>query len=422
MQEISNLAVYTGIIPNKTTQSEKDFANNVFGFLNYSGNIFVVNLNDIIDELNILSGQINVKAGEVETNASNSQTAFQNAQNAIALLTAGSIDDIVIATNKAYSNTKVNQLLSVIENKKGNSIASNATITIGTAGLGDYIHITGTTTIDSLGTATTAGTRRTLIFDAALTLTHNATSLICPGATSISTTAGMVIEVIAETTSYWRVVSIYYPLISAAELSYLDGVTSAIQTQFNTKAPLASPALTGVPTAPTASAGTNNTQIATTAYVDGKFVRGTAVNSTSGTSIDFTGIPSWAKRITIIFNGVSTNGTAWKLIQIGSGSIQTTGYTSTGSSISAAPASTNASTGFLIQSISATDTISGIITLTNISGNLWICNHSAKSSGNTTCVGGGDITLAGALDRLRITTTNGTDTFDAGSINIMYEG
>lgn len=183
-----------------------------------------------------------------------------------------------------------------------------------------------------------------------------------------------------------------------------------------------SPILTGNPTAPTQTAQNNSTRLATTAYVDGKFVRGTAVNSTSGTSIDFTGIPSWVKRITIIFNGVSTSGTAWKIIQVGSGSISTTGYVSTGASVSAAPASTNASTGFIIQSILAADTISGTLTITNISGNLWICNHSAKSSTSTACVGGGDITLAGVLDRLRITTSNGTDTFDAGSINIMYEG
>ena len=71
--------------------------------------------------------------------------------------------------------------------------------------------------------------------------------------------------------------------VSATELGYLDGVTSAIQTQIDAKlatatatstyAPLASPALTGTPTAPTATAGTNTTQVATTAYV------GTAISN-----------------------------------------------------------------------------------------------------------------------------------------------
>ena len=153
-----------------------------------------------------------------------------------------------------------------IEDRLGTAIASAATTTIGTRGLGDYIHITGTTTITSFGTAAAAGVRRTLIFDGALTLTHNATSLICPGAANIVTVAGTIIEVVAETTANWRVVSITHPSLSMAELSYLDGVTSAIQTQLNAKAALASPALTGTPTAPTAASTVSSTQIATTAF------------------------------------------------------------------------------------------------------------------------------------------------------------
>lgn len=64
------------------------------------------------------------------------------------------------------------------------------------------------------------------------------------------------------------------------ELSYCDGVTSAIQTQLNAKAPLASPALTGVPTVPTAAADTNTTQAASTAFVLGQV--GTASPAMNG--------------------------------------------------------------------------------------------------------------------------------------------
>ena len=56
--------------------------------------------------------------------------------------------------------------------------------------------------------------------------------------------------------------------LTTTELNYVDGVTSSIQTQLNAKAPLASPALTGTPTAPTALAADNSTKIATTAYAD----------------------------------------------------------------------------------------------------------------------------------------------------------
>ena len=55
---------------------------------------------------------------------------------------------------------------------------------------------------------------------------------------------------------------------TTAELNYVDGVTSNVQTQINAKANLASPSLTGTPTAPTASSGTNTTQLATTAFVE----------------------------------------------------------------------------------------------------------------------------------------------------------
>ena len=149
---------------------------------------------------------------------------------------------------------------------------------------------------------------------------------------------------------------------------------------------------------------------------------GTAVASTSGTSIDFTGIPSWAKRITVMLNGVSTNGVSPKLIQLGSTTITTTGYLSAGGTTSSTGNLVTASTvGMLINSTLATEIISGVIVLSNVSGNLWVASGNGKVSALNVFTTGGDITLAGVLDRIRITTTNGTDTFDAGSINIMYE-
>lgn len=122
-----------------------------------------------------------------------------------------------------------------IEERLGTAIASAATVTIGTAGLGNTIHITGTTTITSFGTAV-AGTKRVLVFDGALTVTHNATSLICPGSANIATIAGTVIEVVSEGTTNWRITRLSHPNISFAEMSFLDGVTSNIQTQISSKA------------------------------------------------------------------------------------------------------------------------------------------------------------------------------------------
>jgi hypothetical protein len=152
-------------------------------------------------------------------------------------------------------------------------------------------------------------------------------------------------------------------------------------------------------------------------------VIGTSVASTSGVAIDFTSIPSWVKRITVMFNGVSTSGTSNPLIQIGTGgSATTSGYLATSANISSSAASqANYTTGFGIGSSSAANVISGVITIFNVSGNIWIASGVTKNSTTAAAMSAGDVTLAGVLNIVRITTVNGTDTFDAGSVNIQYE-
>jgi hypothetical protein len=150
---------------------------------------------------------------------------------------------------------------------------------------------------------------------------------------------------------------------------------------------------------------------------------GTAQNSTSGTSIDFTGIPSWVKRITVMFSGVSTNGTSLPQIQIGSGSVTTTGYLGSGGVGPTMGASTS-TTGFsLTNSWAATAVFHGKAEICLLSGNVYVFSFVAGRSdaGSLLWGGGSSPALSGALDRVRITTVNGTDTFDAGSINILYE-
>ena len=151
----------------------------------------------------------------------------------------------------------------------------------------------------------------------------------------------------------------------------------------------------------------------------------TAVASTSGTSIDFTALPSWIKRITVIFNEVSGSGTSFRLIQLGTGSTTytTSGYLSTSSVISTATANTtNSTAGFIIYQDNSAYIFSGHMVFTNVSGNIWISSCTGKLSTTTTSFGGGSVTLGAALTAVRITTVNGTDTFDAGSVNILYEG
>lgn len=206
---------------------------------------------------------------------------------------------------------------------------------------------------------------------------------------------------------------------SGATLGDLDA-------QLALKAPLVNPAFTN-PTATTQAAQDNSTKVATTAYVDGKMVLGTAVASTSGTSIDFTGIPSWVKKVTVLFNGVSTNGTSNILVQIGTSSgIESTAYQNFNTlNIAAGVAGISVTNGFGLTvgggNMTASNLHSGKVEVCNITANTYIADGNIGTASGRYGTTGSKI-LSGILDRIRITTVNGTDTFDAGQINIMYEG
>jgi hypothetical protein len=154
-------------------------------------------------------------------------------------------------------------------------------------------------------------------------------------------------------------------------------------------------------------------------------VSGTAVASTSGTSIDFTSLPSWIKRVTVVLQGVSTNGNSAYLVRLGtSGGVVTSGYVSSGNQLNPASSSASSTAGFNFVIDNAGYICTGNIVFNNISSNTWVASYTLSLTGVATgsAVGGGQIALGGTLDRVRLTTVNGTDTFDAGSINIMYEG
>jgi hypothetical protein len=151
---------------------------------------------------------------------------------------------------------------------------------------------------------------------------------------------------------------------------------------------------------------------------------GTAVASTSGTSIDFTSIPSWVKRITVMIAGMSTNGASEYVLRIGdSATISATGYVGAYATNAVAAAST---TGFGFgNGSSATATIvsgSFVLTTLDVATFKWTCIGMLGESDTVRMTySAGSKTLAGALTNVRVTTLNGTDTFDAGSINILYE-
>jgi len=153
---------------------------------------------------------------------------------------------------------------------------------------------------------------------------------------------------------------------------------------------------------------------------------GTVQNSTSGTSIDFTSIPSWPKRITVAMQSVSTNGSSNYLIRIGNTTFTTTGYTSVMNYVNIGANSCTGdtdTTGFrLTKDISATISFSAVATIILQASGFYICTFTgmiATTGGGF--YGTGILNLGSTLDRVRITTVNGTDTFDAGTINILYE-
>jgi hypothetical protein len=152
---------------------------------------------------------------------------------------------------------------------------------------------------------------------------------------------------------------------------------------------------------------------------------GTAVATTSGTAIDFTSIPSWVKRITLVGSGVSTTGGNALTVQLGTSAGPTTsGYSGTITNQTGGT-TTSMSLGFQINvGQGASDVMFINAVFTKVSGETWVASYQVAYSNATPAVryGGGGVTLPGTLDRIRLTTFTGTDTFDAGSVNILYEG
>ena len=158
---------------------------------------------------------------------------------------------------------------------------------------------------------------------------------------------------------------------------------------------------------------------------------GTAVTCAGQTSIDFTSIPSWVKRITVMLGSVSLSATGSNMgVRIGSGSFEATGYVGgygyTADAASPANADTITSTTAIVVGtiIAAADTISGLLVINNISGNLWAFQGTffrAGAATDTTFMPSGSKTTSGVLDRVQLMLGTAGPNFDAGTVNIFYE-
>lgn len=151
--------------------------------------------------------------------------------------------------------------------------------------------------------------------------------------------------------------------------------------------------------------------------------RATPQVTTSGTQFDFTGIPAGVKKITIIFDNTSLTAADNILVQIGdAGGIESSGYVSTSGVITngASSTTTTSTSGYVLFANTNARAIYGHMTLTNVAGNTWDSSHVARNETTQVTIGGGGKSLSDTLTQIRITRT-GTDTFDGGQVNIMYE-
>jgi hypothetical protein len=252
---------------------------------------------------------------------------------------------------------------------KGADIPSTATADVG-AVEGFMNDVTGTTAITSLGTVR-AGIHKLLKFEGVLTLTHNGTSLILPGAANITTADGDMGWFISEGSGNWRLIS-----YTRANGSGLGPVVGTEQT------------------------------------------------TTSGATVAFA-IPSWASKVTMTFDGVSTNGTGNPVIQIGdAGGLEATGYSSNSARLtdSAAVSVAAYTSGFGILSANASNLLYGSVTLTlqDPASFTWCASGNLTSTtGVVTAISvSGAKALSAALTTIALVTA---DTFDAGAINVVFE-
>lgn len=148
-----------------------------------------------------------------------------------------------------------------------------------------------------------------------------------------------------------------------------------------------------------------------------------AVTLTNQTQVDFTAIPSWVKRVTVLLSAASTNGTSLPLVQLGtSGGIQATGYVASAVSATGTPVVGNSTAGFpLIGQGSAGATFHAVLRVERMDATRWVAKLGGVGGSGTPLAGGGGVTLGGALDRVRLTTVNGTDQYDAGAVAISLE-
>lgn len=337
-----------------------------------------------------------------------SSTASSNSPSGATVVGAG-LDD-----NLRQIQATVRQYLASV----ATPMASASTVDLSTAD-GYYVNITGTTTITSFGTES-AGISYLLRFSGALTLTHNGTSLILPGAVNITTAAGDMALMVSEGSGNWRCAAFMVAGSVPAEKLVTTKGDIVAATASNVLARVGVGTDGQVLTAhASAAAGVKWADSATGITI------GTEQATTSGTSKTFSSIPATCKRFTMHFVGVSIDAATHYLIQLGdSGGAENTGYLAGSNNLAGGGAMVARTDGFPIYANSAAYVLHGSMTfeLENASSNTWVGRgmfYDTSTPSISICAG--SKSTSATLDRVVITTVSGTANFDAGAINISYE-
>ena len=338
-------------------------------------------------------------------------------------------------TAGTYTNANISAALTYGTATGTRLVSANATITTGTITTGVIPTLTsssatfGTTT--STAATITSGTITNLASTTGTIATLNSTTgTIATLVASAGTFAGSLVNVTTGTIgNLSTTLAGDFTISSGTGTLGTTGVTAGTYGSVS-EIPFLTVNAKGIITA--ATTGTFSSTPAdgsiTPAKLSQPFTSGTSVNSTSGTAIDFTGIPSWVKRIEIMFANVSNSGTANILVQLGdSGGIETTGYISQAALVNVNVNTVGTTNGIIIFTGEASSACSGILTLGCIDAgsNLWTAAGTFARPGgvaSSATFTGGYKSLSATLDRVRIVSSNGSDTFDAGTINIMYQG
>ena len=310
-------------------------------------------------------------------------------------------------TGGTFTNANISEQLTYGTATGNRTVSTSATITNGTISNATLGTTTGTlATITNLTAGTTTSTAANITSGTVQTLTAS-TATITGGTYSgaINSTLGT-IATLNSTTG------------TVATLNSTTGTVATLNSTTGTITNL-STTLAGDFTI-SQGTGTIGAAKVTPTNLSQPLTSGVQV-ATGGTAVEFTSIPSWVKKLTVMLSGVSTNGTSPLQLQLGSTTYSTSGYNSF--AWSANTFNSSSTSGLILQGTNADGSItSGNLTVCTLGSNTWVSSHSLGATLSNNSTGGGAITLGGSLDRLRLTTVGGTQTFDAGTINIIYQG